>query len=125
MWSFSAARGAASPAAAVSSASLSSEDLIWRKLGVRLRAVTAQSVAAANPQLHGGLTVTDIRPDGPAYKAGIQRGDVLVGLHQWEMLTEDNVIYVLNNADLATFNPVRFYVLRGGQVHRGTVQTAD
>jgi hypothetical protein len=41
------------------------------------------------------------------------------------MLTQDNVLYVLNNADLATFNPVRFYVLRAGQVHRGTVQTAD
>ena len=36
---------------------LSSDDLIWRKLGVRLRAVGAQTCGARNPQLHGGLTV--------------------------------------------------------------------
>ena len=69
--------------------------------------------------------MTEVRPDGPASKAGIQRGDVLVGLHQWEMLTPDNVLYVLNNPDLATFNPMRFYVLRAGKVHPGTVQTAE
>ncbi len=118
-------RPAPAVVAAIPTASASTDDVIWRKLGVRLRAVSADNVASANPQLHGGLTVTEIRPDGPAFKAGIQRGDVLVGLHQWEMLTPDNVMYVLNNADLATFNPVRFFVLRAGQVHRGTMQTAD
>ncbi len=118
------ARGAAT-VAAIPTASASTDDVVWRKLGVRLRSVGAEAVASNNPQLHGGLTVTDVRADGPATKAGIQRGDVLVGLHQWEMLTQDNVLYVLNHPDLATFNPVRFFVLRGGQVHRGTVQTAD
>jgi serine protease Do len=118
-------RATVAPVAAVPTASVSTDDVVWHKLGVRLRAVAADALVSSNPQLHGGLTVTDVRTDGPAFKAGIQRGDVLVGLHQWEMLTQDNVLYVLNNADLATFNPVRFYVLRGGQVHRGTVQTAD
>ena len=64
------------------------------------------------------------RPDGdrgpgetsPADKAGIRCGDILVGLHEWEMLTQDNVMWVLNNPDLATFNPVKFYIIRGSQV---------
>jgi serine protease Do len=118
-------RANTSPVAAVPTASVSTEDVIWHKLGVRLRAVTADAVVSTNPQLHGGLTVTEVRPDSSASKANFQRGDVLVGLHQWEMLTPDNVLYVLNNPDLATFNPMRFYVLRGGKVHPGTVQTAD
>ena len=63
----------------------------------------------------------DVRSDGPAGKAGIQRGDILVGLHQWEMLTQDNVLFVLNNPDLATFNPMQFYIVRNGKVHHGTV----
>ena len=42
---------------------------------------------------------------------------MLVGLHQWEMLTPDNVLYVLNAATWPTFNPLRFYILRNGQVH--------
>jgi serine protease Do len=94
-------------------------DLVWRRLGVRLQPVTADAVAGSTPPLHGGLLVADIRPESAAVKAGIKKGDVLFGLHQWEMLTQDNVLFVLNNPDLSTFNPMRYFVLRGGQVHRG------
>ncbi len=94
---------------------------MWQRLGLRLRSVAADSVGHNNPQLHGGLSVIDVRADGPAGKAGIQRGDILVGLHQWEMLSQDNVLFVLNNPDLATFNPMQFYIVRNGKVHHGTV----
>ena len=106
------------PAAATAS---TADDPVWQRLGLRLRSVAADSVGHNNPQLHGGLSVTDVRSDGPAGKAGIQRGDILVGLHQWEMLTQDNVLFVLNNPDLATFNPMQFYIVRNGKVHHGTV----
>ena len=106
------------PAAATAS---TSDDPVWQRLGLRLRGVGAESVNHGNPQLHGGLLVTDVRPEGPAGKAGLQRGDILVGLHQWEMLTQDNVLFVLNNPDLSTFNPMLFYILRNGKVHHGSV----
>jgi serine protease Do len=93
----------------------------WRKLGVRLQPTPTDTVTRTHPQLHGGMLVSDVRPDSPAAKAGIQRGDILLGLHQWEMLTMDNVQFVLNHPDLATFNPIKFYVLRNGTVHRGTI----
>jgi serine protease Do len=95
--------------------------LTWRKLGLRLQNTSADTVLRTHPQLHGGMLVNDVRPDGPASKAGIQRGDILLGLHQWEMLSMDNVLFVLNHPDLATFNPVKFYVLRSGTVHRGVL----
>ena len=69
--------------------------------------------------------VLEVRADGAAGKAGIQRGDILVGLHQWEMLTLENVIFVLTHPDLASFNPLRFYIIRSGQVHRGWLQQVD
>ncbi len=102
-------------------AAATTDDPVWQRLGLRLRSVSADSLGGNNPQLHGGLSVIDVRPDGPAGKAGILRGDILVGLHQWEMLTEDNVLYVLNNPDLATFNPMQFYIVRNGKVHHGTI----
>ncbi len=105
------------PAAAAST----TDDPVWQRFGLRLRSVSADAIGGNNPQLHGGLSVIDVRPDGPAAKAGIQRGDILVGLHQWEMLTQDNVLYVLNNPDLATFNPMQFYIVRNGKVHHGTI----
>jgi serine protease Do len=104
---------------------LPSADLVWRKLGLRLRAIDAEVVSRINQQLHGGLAVTDVRADAPAGRAGIQRGDILVGLHQWEMLQLDNVLFVLQHPDLVSFNPLRFYIVRAGQVHRGWMQKVD
>jgi serine protease Do len=100
-------------------------DLAWRKLGIRLQAVSSEVVSKTNPQLHGGLAVIDVRPDGVAGKAGIQKGDILVGLHQWEMLQLDNLSFVLTHQDLASFNPIRFYIIRAGQVHRGWLQQVE
>jgi serine protease Do len=100
-------------------------DVVWRKLGVKLTAVAPEAVSRVNTQLHGGLMISEIREDGLAAKAGIQKGDILVGLHSWEMLTLDNVLFVLNHQDLPTFNPLRFYIIRAGQVHRGWIQQVE
>jgi serine protease Do len=111
--------------AAAERATPSVTDLVWHKLGLRLSPVGSEVVSRTNQQLHGGLVVTELRGDGPAGKAGIQRGDILVGLHQWEMLSLENIVFVLNHPDLASFNPLRFYIVRGGQVHRGWIQQVD
>jgi serine protease Do len=112
---------AARPVALAASVS----DPIWRRLGLRLQTVSPEAVSHSQPQLHGGLYVADVRAESTAGKAGIQRGDILVGLHQWEMLTPENVQFVLSHPDLATFSPMRFFILRGGQVHRGWLQAAE
>jgi serine protease Do len=100
-------------------------DPIWRRLGLRLQSVSPETVSQSQPQLHGGLYIADVRAESAAAKAGLNRGDILVGLHQWEMLTSENVQFVLNHPDLASFSPLRFYILRGGQVHRGWLQPAE
>jgi serine protease Do len=100
-------------------------DVIWKKIGVRILPVSADVVSRSNPQLHGGVSILEVSPDGPAGKAGIQRGDILVGLHQWETLNVDNVLYVVTHADLSTFLPLRFFIVRAGTVHRGWIQQLD
>jgi serine protease Do len=106
-------------------APLAATEVIWRKLGLRLAPASADSVTQGNQHLHGGLTVSEISADGVAGKAGIQRGDILVGLHQWETVTVDNVNFVLTHPDLPSFNPLRFYIVRNGQVHRGWLQQVE
>lgn len=96
-------------------------DLIWQKLGMQLTTVRGEAVARANRQLHGGLEITAINGAGAAAKAGLRKGDILVGLHSWETVSTDNVNYVLNHRDLSTFNPVPFFILREGQIQRGQV----
>jgi serine protease Do len=104
---------------------LQAADLVWRKLGVRLSAVHSELVSRNNSQLHGGLAIMDVNPEGAAAKAGIQRGDILVGLHQWETVNLDNVAFVLNHHDLPSFNPLRFFVLRSGMVLHGWIPRVD
>jgi serine protease Do len=87
--------------------------------------VDGELVSRVNRQLHGGLEVTAVDTDSAAARAGIRRGDILVGLHQWETLTLDNVVYVLSHPDLATFNPLSFHIVRGGQIRRGWMQQVD
>ncbi|HYT87506.1 MAG TPA: PDZ domain-containing protein, partial [Gemmataceae bacterium] len=100
-------------------------DVVWRKLGLRLATVDGELVSRVNRQLHGGLEVTAVDTDGAAGRAGIRRGDILVGLHQWETLTLDNVVYVLSHPDLVSFNPLSFHIVRGGQIRRGWIQQVD
>ena len=103
-----------------------SRENVWRQLGFRLQTLeNSADVSRAFPQLHGGLRLTDIRPDGPASKAGLKSGDILVGLHQWEMTTLENVLYVLNHNDRTGFSPLRFFIIRAGQVHRGLLTPAE
>jgi serine protease Do len=95
-------------------------DPIWKTLGVRLTQSDAESITRLYAHLHGGMLVTDVNTQGPAAKAGIQPGDLLVGLHQWETINFDNVNYVINHENFRTFKPLQFHIIRKGQLHRGT-----
>lgn len=122
-----AARLDSRPAATLASGSASaSAAQLWRQLGLRLHPVpNPAEITRIFPQLNGGLVLGEVNPESPAAKAGLKPGDILVGLHQWEMLTVDNVLFVLNHPERATFTPLRFFIVRSGQVHRGWLQVNE
>jgi len=94
-------------------------EVVWRKLGLRLNPTTGDTITRVNAQLHGGLMVTEVSADSVAGKAGLRQGDILIGLHQWETVSLDNVNYVLTHPELSTFSPLRFFIIRAGKVQRG------
>ena len=94
-------------------------DLAWQKLGVQLAPIAPELVTRFNSELRGGLEIVAINANGPAAKAGIKKGDILVGLHQYETISMENVNYVLNLPEMAATAQMPFYILRGGQVRRG------
>lgn len=100
---------------------LTPAELTWRKLGIRLLPVAADAVAKANPQLHGGMIVTEVSAGSAAAIAGINKGDILVGLHNWETLNLENVTFVLNHKDFATFLPLKYFVARDGKIRDGWI----
>jgi S1-C subfamily serine protease len=67
------------------------------------------------------MLVNDVRPDGPAARVGIQRGDILVGLQQLQTLSLENVNWILNEPALAISYPLEFLLIRNGQLHKGSL----
>jgi serine protease Do len=91
-------------------------DLIWRKLGVKATAVGAPLVASVDPQLRGGMYLAEVAAGSAAARAGLAKGDILIGLHLWETLSNDNMTFVLNHKDLASFSPIKAYAIRAGKL---------
>jgi len=111
-------------------------DPIWQKLGLRMRPVGADAVRmpsvagsdgvlTSSPKFRGGLMVLEVRPDSPSHRSGVQRGDILVGLDKFEMLSNDNVHYVLNQNEAPGPQPLKFYVLRNNQLQDGKFQVGE
>lgn len=98
---------------------------VFRRTGLKVSPVGKESVAKADPQLRGGLLVTDVAFASTASKAGVQKGDLIIGFHLWESLNLDNVLFVLNHKDLATFNPVKTYFLRDGKVREAMLAIGE
>jgi len=92
------------------------DDTIWHKLGIKAVPVGANLVVAADKQLRGGLWLSEVGAGTVAAAAGLVKGDILVGLHQWETMSRDNVTFVLTHKNLATFNPLTAYFIRDGKV---------
>ncbi|HWB00893.1 MAG TPA: trypsin-like peptidase domain-containing protein [Pirellulales bacterium] len=96
-----------------------STDPTWDLLGLKLEQVPAKQFQQHRTHYRGGLTVIDVRPDSPAARQGIRRGDVLVGMHVWETISPENVTYILGRADFAQLDPLKFYILRGSETLYG------
>jgi serine protease Do len=103
------------------------EERIWQTLGMRLGPAPASKIQKINNRFNGGMTVTEVRPDSPAAKERIYKGDILCGLHIWQTENLDNVMYVLNHTELSTFGPLKFFVIRDAKTLYGhmTVSTSD
>ena len=86
----------------------------WKVLGVRL-AELPSGLPATNQPYRGGMRVVEVRGQSPAESNGIRSGDILVGLHIWETVNEQNIEYVLNHPQLPKLNPLKFYILRNGE----------
>jgi serine protease Do len=99
--------------------------LAWDVLGLELQPIPPEQFQQSRQSRYrGGLTVVNVRPDGPAASQGIRPGDVLVGMHVWETISLDNVTYILKRPDFASLSPVKFFILRGSETLYGYLPLA-
>jgi serine protease Do len=93
----------------------SPSELVWRRLGLRLSSIDAHQVQRFQSHLRGGMFVLQVQQGSPAANAGVQPGDYLVGLQQFETLNYDNVLSILTKQEPGSYDPIRVHVLRDGQ----------
>ncbi len=99
-------------------------DQAWEVIGLKFEPISAKHFLPHQSRYHGGLLITAVRPDSPAARQSIRRGDVLVGMHVWETVTPQNVAYILNRPDFATIEPLKFYILRGNETLYGHLRVS-
>jgi len=93
-------------------------ETVWRRLGLRLSVTDPFQIQRFVSYLHGGMYVAQVQSGSPAAIAGIKSGDYLLGLHSWETLNYDNVLYVLGQHEKNQINPMQAHVLRDGKTYQ-------
>jgi len=95
-------------------------DSVLQLLGMELTPIPSQQFHERfDTHYRGGLAVTSVRSDSPAARQGICKADVLVGMHKWETISLENVVYILGHPDVAKHNPIKFWILRGSETRYG------
>jgi serine protease Do len=84
---------------------------VWDSLGLRMTSLDKNDPRLSGLPYQGGMLVNDVRRDSIAFQNGVKRGDVLVGLHSYETVKENDVLYVLNQTDLKG-TQLKFYIVR-------------
>ncbi len=97
---------------------------IWNLIGLRFVRVPNAEFERLGTEYRGGLKIVDIRESSAADEQGIKPGDILVGMHLWETVSSDNLVYILNRPDFTDFQPMKFYVIRGGDTLYGHMRVS-
>ena len=87
-------------------------------LGVQLAPTPVVPEELKDTPFRGGLRIEKVYARTPAAEGGLLAGDILVGLHVWEMTKLEDVQYALGQS---LKGEVSFHILRDGHVRKGYV----
>lgn len=92
-------------------------------LGVGAQPVRLPDALAKSLNQETGLLLASVEPKGPAEKAGLMLGDVIVGLGNDPVRHLDDLLAALSSDRVGTSLPVR--IVRGGQVQQVPVTIGE
>lgn len=95
---------------------------VYEKLGVRLEPADGRAVRRIDKDYSGGLRVTSVRENSPAYIAQIQSGDIIVGLLEWQTPDWKDLSWVMSKPEVTGAKSAKFHIMRGTEVFWGTLE---
>jgi serine protease Do len=102
---------------------------VWRTLGMRTIPVNREYVAGISKEFRGGLYIQEVAPGGPAARASLQPGDILVGLNDGkrdrETVQLDNVLYILAQPEVLRSQVLPYYIVRHNKFVQGQITLSD
>ncbi len=103
--------------------------LAWAAIGVKLQPVSKTAMQNINKKsrknYRGGLLVADVRKGSPADSQGIQKGDVLIGLHGWSTASIGELQGILNKVAQQEPAQGQFLIIRSDQTMYGYMRLAE
>jgi serine protease Do len=96
------------------------DETAWSTIGIKLAPfANATELRKYASDLRGGMLIREVRSGSPAELAGLSTGDILVGMHQFETVSENHVRYVLDLQQNEQLDRLAFHVVRDGRMYRG------
>ena len=92
-------------------------------LGVNIQPLTADIAAGLGLPKDRGEIVASVEPNGPASRAGIRQGDVIVKVDNQEVTVENTLSYIVANTPIGRGVPIE--LIRGGRRQVINVTTAE
>jgi serine protease Do len=93
------------------------QERVYQELGIRLEVANRSRIQSVDPTYQGGMLVTAVRPDSPAHKAPIQRGDILVGLLGWQTTNWNDLSFIMNSEEMSSQENPEFRIIRGSKLY--------
>ncbi|RPI77645.1 MAG: PDZ domain-containing protein [Planctomycetaceae bacterium] len=94
----------------------------WKMLGLKLSPASDTELWHVREKYTGGMKVVDVRGDSPAFQNGIRKGDILVGLHEFETKSLRDIDYIITKSSAAAQpKGLRYLVVRGREVRFGSL----
>jgi serine protease Do len=78
-------------------------------LGVVLRTVDEFAISQYNLAVEGGAFITEVTPDSPADEAGLEPGDVIVGLDDYEIATAEDLVQAIHSSKIGQEVEITFW----------------
>ena len=102
----------AKPAATPSSAA--GIQRAWSRLGIKIAGLSQPERQRLPSRYNGGLKIIFVQNGSTGARHGLRKGDVLVGLDGYEMLTAQNLEFILDETRLKKTRKLSFQIIRNG-----------